>query len=391
MQITIVTPYLPFPAVAHGGGQDLFQLIRELGSKHEIRLASFADSAQASMAETLLSYVVDMRLVRPAIRMSDKLSNALVAAKKGAFHMLGRRADTEMRLAIRGWPADVLHCAWTEMGRYLSDAPRGSIKVLEEVDVRFLAESTSKRSRYKMRRRRREELAYCRTADLVIARSNYDLDSLRVAIPDLNGLVIPPVAHVQQFLDISREGSVPGRVLFVGAMVRRRNQEAANWLAREVWPIVLASCPGATLRIVGADPPARVEAFSRIPGITVTGFVPDLRQEYQQARVVVAPLRSPAGALNKVLDGLAAGRPVVGTTLANSGIGAPPQAMWLADSAADFAHGISQLLLDEVEWKRVSFAGRNHVRQQFDWPVAVRRYEETLLSLVHARQARQLQ
>jgi glycosyltransferase involved in cell wall biosynthesis len=383
--ITVVTPYLPYPEVAHGGGQDLYRAIRALGERHEIRVVTFVDNAQVIHAEALRPYLVDLCLVWPAIQPGEKLKNVLKAVKSGRIRSIGRRADREVKQALQERPSDVVHCAWTEMGRYLVAAPPGSVRVLEEVDVRFLSESNSGMPGARLMQRKQEEIRYCRAADLVVTRSTHDLEALRKEVPGLNGLVIPPVAHVDPFLDIDPAESVPGRVLFVGALSRRRNQEAVFWLVGEIWPRVRETCPGAQLRIVGADPPAPILALDGTAGVRVTGYVADLGQEYAEARVVVAPMRAQAGALNKVLDGLAAGRPVVGTTAANSGIAAPAGVMVMADDTAAFASGITAILRDPSEWDRKSAAGRQHVRQHFRWHDSIGRYEAVLRSLVAAR------
>jgi glycosyltransferase involved in cell wall biosynthesis len=388
MQITIATPYLPYSDVPHGGGQDLFHLIRWLGERHTIRLVSFVDRAQAAHAAALRPLVADLALVWPARTRRQKWQNLVIAWRQGRWHTLGRRAEGEMRQAIARWPADVLHCAWTEMGHYLRAAPPGMVRVLDEVDVRFLVEQAEGRRPWRTAQRRNQELAYCRVADLVLTRSARDLAALKQAVPNLAGLVIPPVAHVAAYAAIMPEASLPDRVLFVGNMSRRRNQVAATWLVTAIWPLVRASRPGATLRIVGADPPDQITALTRANGVTVTGWVADLQAEYAAARVVVAPMRSEAGALNKVLDGLAAGRPVVATTVANAGIVAPAAAIALVDEPATFAQAVIQLLRDEAAWRQMSRCGRNYVQTHFHWAKAVAQYEAALLAKVAAREER---
>ena len=281
---------------------------------------------------------------------------------------------------------DVVWCVWTQLGRYLNAAPPGVLRVLDEVDVRFVVEQAAAAGRWwslmRAAQRRRQELAYCRAADLVLTRSMRDLAALRQACPNLTGFVLPPAAHVAAFSDIRSEECERYRVLFVGALDRARNQAAVRWLVDEIWPHVRSACPEAVLHIVGANPPAWVRALANRSGVQVTGWVPDLRAEYAQARVIVAPMRSEAGALNKVIDGLAAGRPVVATTLANAGIGAPPEALSLADDASAFAHAINRLLQDQAEWTRQAQAGRDFAVTTFDWPRAIHELESTLQQLV---------
>lgn len=382
LRLTIATPYLPYPQVPHGGGQDLFRLIEALSDRHRIALVSFVDRAQAAHAPDIRPYVEELQLIWPARHWCQRARRLMAALRHGAWHTLGRRAAGQMRQAIVGRPADVLHCAWTEMGRYLEAAPSGAVRVLDEVDVRFLVDQAAGLPAWHQRRRRREELGYCRTADLVLTRSQRDLVALQQALPDLSGLVLPPAGHQSAFGDIAPEESRPGQVLFVGAMDRARNQAAARWLVQDIWPLVEQAHPTARLRLVGANPPPAVQALARPPAIVVTGWVSDLAREYARARVVVAPMRSEAGALNKVLDGLAAGRPVVATGRANAGIGAPPRAICLADDAPTLAAAVVGLLRDELDWRRIGAAGRAFVQRSFDWPAAVAAYEAALLARV---------
>ncbi len=390
MNILIASLYLPYPAVPHGGGHDLFRLIEMLSQHHTISVVSFVDADQAPHAESLRPYVADVHLVTPAITVRQKLSSAVMALRRNAWINWGRRADREMRQAIanraRRGQIDVVWCVWTQMGRYLNAAPPGVLRVLDEVDVRFVVEQTAAAGRWwslmRAAQRRDQELAYCRSADLVLTRSARDLAILRQACPDLVGFVLPPAAHVASFSDIRPEECEPYRVLFVGALDRVRNQVAVRWLVDEIWPQVLIACPESVLRIVGANPPAEVQALADRPGVQVTGWVPDLRAEYARARVIVAPMRSEAGALNKVIDGLAAGRPVVATTLANTGIGAPPEALRSADDSHAFAYAISQLLRHQGEWARCAQAGQRFALTTFDWPRSVRQLEATLRQLV---------
>lgn len=395
MNLLCLTPYLPYPGVPHGGGQDLLALLRFLAPRHTLRLASFVDEATAVHADALRTLVPEVCLVRPAVTPRQKAANTLAALRSGQWAGLGRRAEAQVLAAIRAWaaagPAEVLYCAWTEMGRHLRAAPPGAVRVLDEVDVRWRAEAAAAAGRPwrwpTVLRRRQAELGYVRSADLVLARSAHDLAALRQAVPRVRGLVLPPVAHTAGLLRIAPGASRPGQVLFVGALDRVRNQQAARWLAEAVWPRVRAAHPAAELRLVGAHPPAAIQALGRHPGVTVVGWAADLAAEYAKARVVAAPLFGAAGALNKVIDGLAAGRPVVATQAANAGVGAPPQALVTADRPVDFATALVRLLADDALWQRMAAAARRFAAEAFDWEAAAGRLETTLVTMVEERKA----
>ena len=103
-----------------------------------------------------------------------------------------------------------------------------------------------------------------------------------------------------------------GPVLFLGNMRYPPNEDAALWLAREVWPAVRTAAPAAILRLVGVPSPA-VAALAGRPGVEVAGRVPDVAVELAAASVVVNPVRFGTGTNRKVLDAWAAARPVVST------------------------------------------------------------------------------
>jgi glycosyltransferase involved in cell wall biosynthesis len=134
-------------------------------------------------------------------------------------------------------------------------------------------------------------------------------------------------------------------VLFVGALDRPQNHDAAMWLCRDIWPRVRARAAGAQLLIVGANPKPELVA-QQSQDIVVTGFVEDLEPFYARCGVVVAPLLSGAGVKFKVVQGLAYGRPVVATSLALQGIPpAPPAIVTAVDDAVGFAEAIGDRLV----------------------------------------------
>jgi len=388
MRIVISSLYLPYPSVPHGGGHDLFRLIALLGGRHEVHVVAFADDAQAAHADELRDYCASVTLVRPAVTWRAKVSGALAAVRVGRWRLLGRRADAEMRehLARLGREADVLQCEWTSMGRYLRAAGPRPLRVLDEVDVSYLvAEDAAARAgglegpwlEARARRLRERELGYCRDAQLVLARSTHDAAELVAACPEVRTFVLPPVAHVREYVTIPAEtpGAAP-IVLFVGALDRGRNIRAAEWLCRQVWPRVHAACPEAELHLVGANPGPAIQVLAEVPGVRVVGHVPDLRPHYAAAAVVAAPLQSAAGALNKVLDGLAAGRPVVATTAANAGIGAAlEREILVRDMPETFSAALVVLLQAPARRALLGAAGRAFVQRAFDWPARVMELE----------------
>src|SRR5207302_967431 len=133
-------------------------------------------------------------------------------------------------------------------------------------------------------------------------------------------------------------------LLFVGAMHRDANVDAIRHFCDAVLPRVRAEVPEARLTIVGADPPAEVRRLAASPGVQVTGFVEALEPYYARATAFVSPLRIAGGIPGKNLDAMAAGCPIVTTTLGNEGLGATPgEHLLTADTPGDFAAAVVRL------------------------------------------------
>jgi glycosyltransferase involved in cell wall biosynthesis len=81
------------------------------------------------------------------------------------------------------------------------------------------------------------------------------------------------------------------------------------------------------------------------------------------------------GVLNKVIDGMAAGRPVVTTSVGNEGVAAPSDTVYVTDEPAAFADAVVRLLRDPDEWARVAAAGRAFVQRTYRWDDNVARLE----------------
>ncbi len=174
-----------------------------------------------------------------------------------------------------------------------------------------------------------------------------------------------------------------GDVVFVGAMDYRANIDAVLWFAEAVWPRVRVKAPDAVFAIVGSRPAKVVEALAGRDGIVVTGRVPDVRPYLQHARVTVAPLHVARGVQNKMLEAMAAGRPVVATSGAAEGIEAEAGVHYLcADDPAAFAAALLHCLDDPSIGARLGAAARVQMIARHSWPAQMRRFEDVLQTLM---------
>jgi glycosyltransferase involved in cell wall biosynthesis len=160
-------------------------------------------------------------------------------------------------------------------------------------------------------------------------------------------------------------------VAFVATMGWAPNVDAALWLGREIWPLVLARVPNARLLLVGRDPVPSVLALAG-GSVEVTGTVPDVTRYLAESRVVVAPLRAGGGTRLKIMEALDVGRPVVATSVGCEGtedlVG---RGVVVADTKEGLAEAIASLLLDPVRASALGQAGHYAVSSEHTWDRAL--------------------
>ena len=129
---------------------------------------------------------------------------------------------------------------------------------------------------------RREEIEICRRFDLLLATSDREAEIIR-------SWGAPRVETMANTIDAGyftpREppGQAMPRLAFVGATHVDANRDGLRWFMAEAFPLIREQVPDVALDIVGGDPSHELRAFGSIPGVTVTGYVKDVR-DYMAAR-----------------------------------------------------------------------------------------------------------
>jgi glycosyltransferase involved in cell wall biosynthesis len=213
------------------------------------------------------------------------------------------------------------------------------------------------------------ERQVARTADAVLAVSEQEskhLESLGARAVYL----VPNGVDCSVFRGWKADRS-PGRplILYVGTMSWGPNVTAAQFLAREVLPRVRAALPEACLRVVGRDPTPEVQVLGSLPGVQVTGAVPDVFPHLREAGVLAVPLEAGGGTRLKILEAFAAGLPVVSTPVGCEGLIVTPGQDLLVVHRERFAEAIGAIFKDPGLGMQLATGARTLVRDSYDWAI----------------------
>ncbi|HWE03323.1 MAG TPA: glycosyltransferase [Tepidisphaeraceae bacterium] len=229
--------------------------------------------------------------------------------------------------------------------------------IIDTVDVHFLREESGLAlgisDGIAVQSRKIRELAVYRRADVVLVVTAEDQQALqRHGVKSVT--VIPNIVDPRM-----RPAEPRGHdILFVGGFAHIPNVDGIRWFATTIWPDVHAAVPDARLLVIGSDPPPAVEELGKICGVKVLGYVADTGIYLDQAAVSVAPLRYGGGMKGKVTEALAAGVPVIATSIGAQGFGAESgQHLMVVDSATAFAGAVVKLLRDPIAAESMGHAG----------------------------------
>jgi sugar transferase (PEP-CTERM/EpsH1 system associated) len=377
MNILFVCHRLPFPP-DHGGKIRAFHMIRHLGAKHSVTVASLAESQQeVDDGVGLKEYCAEVitEIIPRSVRWlrAWKALFSSCPSSVAYFHSPTLYERIQTRLLVNHFDCIIVHCAF--VAEYVLRT-NVRFRILDFCDL-----DSAKWSDYSQSKKFPLSLAYKLEASKL---SNYErrvaghFDHCAVAtqgeLEELSKLgagvpcsIIPNGVDGQEFQ--SKSTDYDRRVIvFVGRMDYFPNIDAMLYFSKQIFPIIRRSVPYVQLRIVGSNPVAAIRSLASISGITVTGHVPDVRVCLDDAAVAVAPLRVARGTQNKILEAMAMGVPVVATPQAAKGINATPgRDLLVAGDEVIFARHVVSLIQNESARKKLADVGRRKVLETHRW------------------------
>jgi sugar transferase (PEP-CTERM/EpsH1 system associated) len=237
-------------------------------------------------------------------------------------------------------------------------------------------------ARVDCRKTERAERRLVRAFRFITAVSERDRDVLQRWNPRASVHVVPNGVDTEYFHPEPAVEPEPGALVFTGTLTYPPNRDAALFFAREILPRIRAALPAVTWYVVGTAEPHLTASLAAEPGVVCAGHVEDVRPYLQRAEVAVVPLRAGGGTRLKILEAMAAGRPVVSTSLGAEGL---PFRDGLeirrADSATAFASAVVELLRDPAAARRMAAAGRQAILGRYDWYRIAEDYRALLLEI----------
>ncbi len=374
MKLFVILSRVPYP-LEKGDKLRAFNQIKQLSKKHQIVLFALNDSKLDERAmDELKKYCVSITIIRfSKFTIFLNLIRTLFSTKPfqvGYFYF--SKAQQKVDELIKKHQPDHIYCQLIRTSEYVknySNIP----KTLDYMDVfsKGIERRKSTDSFYMKPFLAFEYRRLLKYESYVFDFFNHktiisEQDKNHIPHANKNEItVVPNGVDFEYFKPIALEKKF--ELLFNGNMNYPPNVESVEFLVNKIMPLVWEKLPETKLLISGASPNKKVLALQS-SRVEVSGWVDDIRDNFAQSKILVAPMQISIGLQNKLLEAMAMQIPCVTSTLANNAIGAlHNNQIMVADTPSQYADYIIELLTDAQKAKQIALNGYRFANANFNW------------------------
>jgi polysaccharide biosynthesis protein PslH len=395
MRILFLAPWFPAPP-DNGIRIRLYNFLRVLGQRHSIALLAFVRADEQPAPEQLRGVCESIETVPWREFRSTTLKSwvgLLAPTPRSVAETYNPQMTERVKHALTQ-PFDAIVASTADTAPYVP-ASTNAVCVLEEHNFytgwmreKFRAERHPlKRARAGLtflKQRAYEKKLYARF-DACTMVSSVDARQAHELLAYSKPIVVVPNAMDLARYEFGQVEPQPNTLIFNGSLSYSANLDAVQFFAREIWQLVRAQSPNATLRITGRADNVNLDLGE---GITRTGYLDDIRPAVSGAWACIAPLREGSGTRLKILEAMALGTPVIATSKGAEGLNITHgKDILIADTPAEFAAQTINLFNDPFLRAQLAANARALVEAQYDWQVSVTKFESLVQDLVERRRS----
>ena len=214
---------------------------------------------------------------------------------------------------------------------------------------------------------KRFEIGYWPLFDGIIPITTSDEYTIREHNKLTSHILTLPTAMDLQRIELQVEKSNNLSVFHLGSMNWIPNQQAMQWFMENVWPTVAASTK-ATFYMAGREMPEEFFGYAN-EKVNIIGEVTDASIFMSDKQIMVVPLFAGSGVRIKILEGMAAGKTIITTSLGVQGIAVfDKQEVLIANNPKSFAEAVIWCIKNEKKCKEMGLRARKFMEENYSLP-----------------------
>ncbi len=402
MKILMISSFLPYPLYS-GGHVRLFNLIKELSGKHEITLVC---EMRENQSKDDLQEVdkVCKKVVTVNRKKQWSIENFLRSiSSKNSFLTIGhthKEMQDKIKEELEREKFDLVHVETFYVSQNLPDS-RFSL-VLAEHNVEYMVyKKFADRAplflgsilNLDIAKIKKEEENSWQRADKLIAVSENDAKIMEEK--GLKPIIVSNGVDTKKFsfknqessfgkLRTSRIKNQEKKILFIGDFNWIQNIDAVKYIIKEIFPKIKVN-DSVKLWIVGRKIPDSIKNMTNDPRIFLDEISSSRPTEelFQEADMLLAPIRVGGGTSYKILESMSCGTPVVTTELSAEAINATDEKnILVGKTAEELAKKTLKVLSDPKLYKTIAKNGRKLIEENYTWKKIANDLEKVYKSLV---------
>lgn len=380
MKLLVVSSFLPYP-LYNGGHVRLYNLLKELSSRHEITLVCeqrpFQTQEDINVIKTFCKDVITIPR-----RKQWSMQNMLKTAISTYPFLLTGHSLPEMKVALKRLLSekkfDVIHIETFYVYQNLPKTYLPTVLVEHNIEYhvyeRFMRNApllARPLLQVDIEKIKHWEKLFWRQATKLVAVSEADKKEMKRE----DAVVVANGVDLQAFPFKKSIGNKKEKtVLFMGDFKWIQNRNSAMWIIKEIWPKIcvkrepLSGKEKLKLWIVGKNIPDSLKQLGSST-IIFDEHAPDKTSDiYKKADVLLSPIRVGGGTSYKILEAMASGVPVATTELGVKGLGATLEKEALGgETSEDLAQGVIKLFEEKETYEKIRKQARELIEKKYSW------------------------
>ncbi|HRP92837.1 MAG TPA: glycosyltransferase [Ignavibacteriaceae bacterium] len=386
MKILIITPRIPYPPY-RGDKLKIFNISRILSKTNDVHIVTFyRNESDKELVKPIEELGIKVSLVR--LTLLESIFNALLAIFLTTPFQVAWYKSSRMKKSVEDLlkqnSFDVVYYHLIRSSQYLSKIQdKSCLNIIDFTDAvsLYLSRMFEQEKNYIKKIFIRTELKRIKNYENIAEK----FDALFICSEiDRQFLIDKGIKQDIQILNngidtdyfVSEQNDYDfKRIIFTGNMPYYANSDAVIYFTKDILPLITKKDPEVRFYIVGQHPPLMIKKLAS-ENVIVTGYVKDIRAEYLKSAVNVAPMRFGAGTLNKVLESIALGIPVVATSI--SMLGLPKELakfVFIADTPAEFANTVLEVINNPSIRNELMVEGKTIISKTLSWNNIVSDFE----------------
>lgn len=381
MKILFISYDFPYPPAGGSISRD-YNLIKQLSKTNELYWINrtIRGKVKDEYKQEMKKYFKEMRIFEK--EFEHNALNFLNSMVKSRPYILKRFESEEMKTAIKEIMErikfDLILCDHIYLAQLIPDEVTGKIPVIpNNEDCGFtyykrMSENSGLLRKFyagiEWKNLLKYEIEILKKYNVYVTTSEKEKQLISDHYNKANVFVLENGVDTEYFIPNGRYKNDSPTLLFTAWFGYYPNTDAAIYFVKKIFPLIKKEIPNVKFYIVGKEPPEKVKMLESTEGVTVTGYVEDVRKYLSSADVSVIPLRIGGGTRIKILESMAMKVPVVSTVLGAEGLEVQDNHnIMIAGNENEFAEKVIRLLSDKNTAEQIASNGKKLIDEKYDW------------------------